>query len=159
MKPRRAPWLSGLILALIILVGMVGQMIGGIFAMTADMISSLPSGLGPAVASASSLLDADKNAGSAEIWRSHADSPLTADLLSSAPIESGFTYLGAIGEAIALVGPTSELDSPSQSGWEVSVARRCPDPLLSNALLKAVGLEPGQRDSFCVSALSALARS
>jgi hypothetical protein len=142
-----------------VLVGMVGQVIGGIFAMTADMLSSLPPGLGPAVASASLLPDTDKRAGSTEIWQSHTDSPLAADLLSSVRIKSGLANLGAIGDAIELVGPTSGPDSPSQWGWEVSVAQRCPDPLLSSALLKAAGLEPGQRDSFCVSALSALARS
>lgn len=54
MKPRRAPWLSGLILALAVLVWMVGQVIGGMFAMTADMLSSFPSGPGSGVGSASS---------------------------------------------------------------------------------------------------------
>ncbi len=54
MKPRRGPWLSGLMVAVAVLVWMVGQVIGGVFAMTADMVSSFPSGPGPGVGSASS---------------------------------------------------------------------------------------------------------
>lgn len=46
MKPRRGPWLSGLLVALAVLVWMVGQVIGGAFAMTADMLSTFPSGPG-----------------------------------------------------------------------------------------------------------------
>ncbi|ULN44746.1 hypothetical protein MI149_30085 (plasmid) [Mycolicibacterium crocinum] len=54
MKPRRGPWLSGLLVALAVLVWMVGQVIGGMFAMTADMLSSFPSGPGPGTGSAAS---------------------------------------------------------------------------------------------------------
>lgn len=48
MKLRRGPWLSGLLVALAVLVWMVGQVIGGMFAMAAHVISSLPSGPGAA---------------------------------------------------------------------------------------------------------------
>lgn len=54
MKPRRGPWLSGLIFSIVVLVWMVGQVIGGMFAMTADMLSSFPSGPGPGTGSAPS---------------------------------------------------------------------------------------------------------
>jgi hypothetical protein len=54
VKPRRAPWLSGLLVALAVLVWMVGQVIGGVFAMTADMLSSFPAGPGPGAGSAPS---------------------------------------------------------------------------------------------------------
>jgi hypothetical protein len=40
--------------AVAVLVWMVGQVIGGVFAMPADMVSSFPSGPGPGVGSASS---------------------------------------------------------------------------------------------------------
>ena len=54
MKARRGPWLSGLLVALAVLVWMVGQVIGGMFAMTADMLASFPSGPGPGTGSAAS---------------------------------------------------------------------------------------------------------
>lgn len=44
MKPRRGPWLSGLILALTVTVWMVGQVIGGTLTMAGDMLSTFPSG-------------------------------------------------------------------------------------------------------------------
>lgn len=54
MKLRRGPWLSGLLVALAVLVWMVGQVIGGVFAMAADMLSSFPSGPVPSAGSAPS---------------------------------------------------------------------------------------------------------
>ena len=47
MKPRRGPWLSGLVVALAVTVWMVGQVIGGMLAMTGDMLSTFPSGPNP----------------------------------------------------------------------------------------------------------------
>ena len=44
MKPRRGPWLSGLILALALTVWMAGQVLGAMFAMTGDLLSSFPTG-------------------------------------------------------------------------------------------------------------------
>lgn len=53
MKARRGPWLSGLIAALALMVWMVGQVIGGMLAMTADMLSTFPSGPAPGIGSTS----------------------------------------------------------------------------------------------------------
>jgi hypothetical protein len=39
MKDRRSPWLSGLIVALIGAVWMIGQVIGGVVSMVGDVIS------------------------------------------------------------------------------------------------------------------------
>jgi hypothetical protein len=47
VKPRRGPWLSGLILALAVTVWMVGQVMGGMLAMAGDMLSTFPSGPTP----------------------------------------------------------------------------------------------------------------
>lgn len=47
MKPRRGPWLSGMILALLGTVWMVGQVVGGALAMTGDLLSTFPSGPTP----------------------------------------------------------------------------------------------------------------
>jgi hypothetical protein len=39
MKDRRGPWLSGLIMALIGAVWMIGQVVGGVVSMVSDVIS------------------------------------------------------------------------------------------------------------------------
>ena len=46
MKARRGPWLSGLILALVSTVWMVGQVIGGLVTMATDWVSN-PAGPPP----------------------------------------------------------------------------------------------------------------
>lgn len=46
MKARRGPWLSGLILALVATVWMVGQVLGGLVAMASDIVSN-PTGPPP----------------------------------------------------------------------------------------------------------------
>lgn len=109
-----------------------------------------------ALTTAQRLLDTDRSAGVADVWQSYAVSPLAAVLLSTAHANSGFADLAAVRDVLA--GPASEPDGLSHSGW-VSVAERCPDSLLSSALRSAAGLELRQRDSFCLSALAALARS
>ena len=79
-----------------------------------------------------------------------------AQRLIDAGANAGFADLATVRDVLA--SPASEPDSPSHPGW-VSVAQRCPDPLLSSALHRAAGLKPRQRDSVGMSALAALARS
>jgi len=109
-----------------------------------------------AVTAAQALIDADTSAGGTDLWQSYAVSPLAAVLLSTAHDNAGFADLGTVRDVLA--SPASEPDSQPHPGW-VSVAQRCPDRLLSSALLRAAGMEQRQRDSFRMSALSALARS
>lgn len=47
MKARRGPWLSGLVLALTFTVWMIGQILGGVFAMAGHMLSIDPAGPPP----------------------------------------------------------------------------------------------------------------
>ncbi|WP_179475908.1 hypothetical protein [Mycolicibacterium vinylchloridicum] len=108
------------------------------------------------VTAAQRLLDAGTSAGSHDFWRSYAVSPLAAVLLSTAHANAGFADLATVRDVLA--SPASEPDGPSHPGW-VSVAQRCPDPLLSSALHRATDLKPRQRDSVCLSALAAPARS
>lgn len=109
-----------------------------------------------AVAAAQRLLDAATNAGGAGFWESYAVSPLAAVLLTTAHDNAGFADLALVRDVLA--SPASDSDGPYHPGW-ASVAQRCPEPLLSNALHRAAGLKPRQRDEFCMSALAALARS
>lgn len=44
MKARRGPWLSGLIVALVATVWMVGQIIGGVVTLSSQMLSIDPAG-------------------------------------------------------------------------------------------------------------------
>ena len=109
-----------------------------------------------AVTAAQTLIDADTSAAGTDLWQSYAVSPLAAVLLSTAHDNAGCADLGTVRDL--LTSPASEPDGQPHPGW-VSVAQRCPDPLLSSALLRAAGLEQRQRDSFRMSALAALARS
>ncbi|ULN44747.1 hypothetical protein MI149_30090 (plasmid) [Mycolicibacterium crocinum] len=109
-----------------------------------------------AVTAAQLLIDADTSAGGTDLWQSYAVSPLAAVLLSTAHDNVGFADLATVRDVLG--SPASEPDGQSHPGW-VSVAQRCPDPLLSSALRRAAGLMPRQRDSIAVSALAALARS
>jgi hypothetical protein len=102
------------------------------------------------------LLDADTSVGGADFWQAYAVCPLAAVPLSTAHANAGFADLAAVRGVLA--GPISDPATSADPGW-VSVAERCPDPLLSGALRRAAGLEPRQRDSFCLSAVAALARS
>lgn len=109
-----------------------------------------------AVTEAQQLIDADTSAGGADVWQFYGVSPLAAILLSTAHDNAGLADLAAVRDVLA--SPASEPGGQPHPGW-VSVAQRCPDPLLSSALLRAAGLEQRQRDSFRMSALAALARS
>jgi hypothetical protein len=51
VTPRRGPWLSGLILALLGTVWMVGQVVGGLISMAGDLMTTFPSGPTPGVGS------------------------------------------------------------------------------------------------------------
>jgi hypothetical protein len=44
MKARRGPWLSGLVLALVFTVWMIGQVIGGVITMVGHVLSTDPAG-------------------------------------------------------------------------------------------------------------------
>jgi hypothetical protein len=109
-----------------------------------------------ALTTAQRLLDADARADGADLWNCYAVSPLAAILLATAHANAGFADLDTVRDVLA--SPPSEQDGPFHPGW-VSVAQRCPDPLLSSALRRAAGLKPRQRDSVGISALAALARS
>lgn len=109
-----------------------------------------------AFTTAQRLLDADASADGADLWHSYAVSPLAAVLLTSAHYNAGFVDLAAVSEVLA--SPASDPDGPSHPGW-VSVAERCPDPLLGSALRRVAGLKPHQRDSVGISALAALAHA
>ncbi|WP_457142095.1 hypothetical protein [Mycobacterium sp. URHB0021] len=47
MKQRRGPWLTGLIVALGVTIWMVGQVMGGVLAMTGYVLSPFPAGPTP----------------------------------------------------------------------------------------------------------------
>lgn len=108
------------------------------------------------VAAAQRLLDAATTAGGADFWASYAVSPLAAIPLATAHSNAGVADLAVVRDL--LTSPASEPDGQSHPGW-VSVADRCPDPLLGSALRRAASLMPQQRDSVGISALAALTRS
>lgn len=82
-----------------------------------------------AVTAAQRLLDAGTSAGSRDFWRSYAVTPLAAVLLSTAHANFGFADLATVRDVLA------------------------------SALHRAADLAPRQRDSVCIGALAAFARS
>ncbi|MCX2715646.1 hypothetical protein [Mycolicibacterium sp. J2] len=95
------------------------------------------------------------DAGATDFWYFFSVVPLAAVLLATAHDNAGFADLTAARDVLA--EPAPEL-SGAHPGW-LSVAQRCPDSSLSSALCSAAALEPRQRDSFCLSALDALAHA
>ncbi|KDE97171.1 Tol-Pal system YbgF (modular protein) [uncultured Mycobacterium sp.] len=91
-----------------------------------------------ALTAAQRLLDAQTGAGGADFWQSYSVSPLAAILLTTAHDNAEFADLVAVREVLA-VSPSQPDGLPQ--GW-VSIAQRCPDPLLSSTLHRAAGLEP-----------------
>ncbi|WP_157863576.1 hypothetical protein [Mycolicibacterium obuense] len=54
MKPRRGPWLGGLLAAIVVTVWMVGQVIGGLFAMATHSLPIFPTAPPPGFGTAPS---------------------------------------------------------------------------------------------------------
>lgn len=110
-----------------------------------------------ALEEAQRLLDAAAyDAGATGFWDFFSIFPLAAVLLATAHDNAGFADPTAARDVLA--EPAPELSGLAHPGW-VSVAQRCPDSSLRRALCRAAALEPRQRDSFCLSALAALAHA